>query len=318
MRPMSLMVALAFSRCCSRSAMLKQAYHCSRLLAVFFILHSSFLTFGRACSRSGKLKLVWLSSLLIAAFILTSCSSEQVEPEVKQGTAIAFSANQQEEEVTRAGSTPLQNTGINSFRVWAIKNNGPQENPYSTYQMVMPEYRVRYAANSSGSSTTNSNSWDYILIAYPDQTPKYWDLEAKAYRFFAVTGETTITGLNPAEDGTYQSYRAAFNADATNPEMTPYYSKLWFSTGNTTDYPTREFGKPVQLEFMQPFAKIRFMVILSAPDIPLKLENGGRQGQRVDPTCCAQLRGTHDRAVRGCSQQRYPDLGFVQPAMDGE
>jgi len=224
----------------------------------------AFLTFGRACSRSGKLKLAWLSSLLIAAFILISCSSEQVEPEVKQGTAIAFSANQQEEEVTRAGSTPLQNTGINSFRVWAIKNNGPAAEPYSTYQTVMEEYRVRYAENSSGSSTTNSNSWDYILIAYPDQTPKYWDWEAKAYRFFAVTGAATVTGNNKV-DGTYESYTASIIADATNEGNTPYYSKLWFSTGNTTDYPTRLFGKPVQLEFMQPFSKVRFMLILSDP-----------------------------------------------------
>ena len=204
--------------------------------------------------------------------LMGACSSNQVPEPEKQGTAIAFSANQQEEEVTRAGSTPLQNTGINSFRVWAIKN---MDDGFTTYQMVMNEYRVRYAENSSGSSTTNSNNWDYILIAYPDQTPKYWDSEAKAYRFFAVTGETTVTGeatVPPATDGTFQSYKASFNADATNPEMTPYYSKLWFSTGNTTLYPTREFGKPVQLEFMQPFAKVRFMVILSDPSQPLLLE----------------------------------------------
>ena len=222
---------------------------------------------------NGAMRLMGLMGLIGLMGLMGACSSDHVpEPEKPEPlqTVIAFFANEQDEEVTRAGSTPLQNTGINSFRVWAVKN---MDAGLQTYQKVMDEYRVRYADNSAGSSTTNSNSWDYILIAYPDQTPKYWDWEARAYRFFAVTGETTITGLNPAEDGTYQSYRAAFNADATNPEMTPYYSKLWFSTGNTTDYPTREFGKPVQLEFMQPFAKIRFMVILSEPNIPLKLEN---------------------------------------------
>lgn len=194
---------------------------------------------------------------------LTSCSSDPVseEREVKQGAPIAFSGNMMEEEVTRAGSTPLQNTGINSFRVWAIKN---MLTDYSTYQMVMPEYRVRYADNSS--SATNSSGWDYILIAYPDQTPKYWDWEAKAYRFFAVTGATAVTGNNPATDGTYDSYTASLIADATNEGNTPYYSKLWFSTGNTTDYPTRLFGKPVTLQFMQPFSKVRFMLILSDPE----------------------------------------------------
>ena len=45
---------LIFGRCCSRSAMLKQAYHCSRLLAVFFILHSSFFI---SCVRQPDLHL---------------------------------------------------------------------------------------------------------------------------------------------------------------------------------------------------------------------------------------------------------------------
>lgn len=209
------------------------------------------------------MRYIWLLGIIL----LAACSGEQPNPDMPKHTPIAFSANQQEEEVTRAGSTPLQNTGINSFRVWAIKNNGPQENPYSTYQTVMEEYRVRYAANSSGSSTTNSNSWDYILIAYPDQTPKYWDWEATAYRFFAVTGAATVTGNKANEnDESYSSYTASIIADATNEGNTPYYSKLWFSTGNTTDYPTRLFGKPVQLEFMQPFSKVRFMLILSDPE----------------------------------------------------
>ena len=124
------------------------------------------------------MRLIGLVGLIGLMGLMGACSSNQVpepqKPEPLQ-TVIAFSANQQDEEVTRAGSTPLQNTGVTSFRVWAFKNNGPQGNPYSTYQTVMNEYRVRYADNSAGSSTTNSNSCDYILIAYPDQTPKYWD-----------------------------------------------------------------------------------------------------------------------------------------------
>ena len=129
---------------------------------------------------NGAMRLIGLVGLM---GLVGACSSDHVtepqKPEPLQ-TVIAFSANQQDEEVTRAGSTPLQNTGVTSFRVWAIKN---MDDVFATYQTVMEEYRVRYAANSSGSSTTNSNSWDYILTAYPDQTPKYWDWSAKAYRF---------------------------------------------------------------------------------------------------------------------------------------
>lgn len=205
--------------------------------------------------------------------ILTSCSSEQVpepsgekEKPVQQPTAIAFNGNLTEEEVTRAddGSTPLQNTGINSFRVWAFKN---MDNVLATYQTVIPEYYVWYEASGAGTTTTDTNNWDYILTAYPEQTPKYWDWEAKAYRFFAVTGATTVTGQKVNEsDASYSSYKATFTADATNEENTPYFSKLWFSNNNAGDYPTRLFGKPVQLEFMQPFAKVRFMLTLSDPE----------------------------------------------------
>ena len=218
------------------------------IIILFFILHSSF-------------------------FI--SCSSEQVEPEVKQGTAIAFSGNMMEEEVTRAGSTPLE-TYTTSFRVWAFKN---MDDGYPTYQTVMPEYRVRYADNSS--SATNSSGWEYILTAYPDQTPKYWDMDAKAYRFFAVTGGTAVTGKKANEnDEDYSSYQASFSADATNAELTPYYSKLWFSTINDGEY-----GQPVTLQFMQPFVKVRFMITLADPSIPLLLEEDDfrptTKGQRI-------------------------------------
>jgi hypothetical protein len=133
---------------------------------------------------------------------------------------------------------------------------------YTTYQTVMEDYSVWYANQSAGSNTTNTQGWDYILTAYPNQTPKYWDFEAKAYRFFAVTGETTVT---KATDGTV--YVASFAADATNPDKCPFYSKLWFSN-NSGDY-----GKPVTLQFMQPFAKVRFLVVLADPNRELDLKN---------------------------------------------
>ena len=206
---------------------------------------------------NGAMRLIGLVGLMGLVGLVGACSSDHVpepqKPEPLQ-TVIAFSANQQDEEVTRAGSTPLQNTGVTSFRVWAFKNNGPQGNPYSTYQTVMEEYRVRYAANSSGSSTTNSNSWDYILIAYPDQTPKYWDWSAKAYRFFAVTGTSAdATVTQNTADGTYET---SFTANALNESSTPYYSKLWFSDNTGTNL----FGEAVTLKFIKPLAKVRFIV----------------------------------------------------------
>jgi hypothetical protein len=216
----------------------------------------------------GPMRLMGLIGLM---GLMGGCSSEQEppvepKPEVKE-TAIAFSGNMTEEKVTRAESTtPLNEKGVTSFRVWAFKNDGPQGNPYSTYQTVMPGYHVRYEA--SNSSVTNTDGWDYILPAYPDQTPKYWDMEAKAYRFFAATSGTTVTGKKENEsDESFSSYQVSFTADAINEEMTPYYSKLWFSNNSNG-----EFGKPVTLQFMQLLSKVRFMIILADPTIPLLLE----------------------------------------------
>ena len=192
--------------------------------------------------------------VLFILIIFTSCSSDQYEPEVKH-TLIAFSANQQEQEVTRAGSTPLSDY-TTYFRVWGFKNMS------TGTQTVFPGYAVQWETGSAQSSTTNTQGWDYILMAYPDQTPKYWDFEAQAYRFFAVAEMSATPGTWTTTTDTH-SYTCTVNAN--NAEDAPFYTHLWYSNGNATDYPTRQFGQPVTLEFIKPFAEVRFMFTYSDP-----------------------------------------------------
>lgn len=215
---------------------------------------------------------------LIGLTSLVGCSSGedavgQPPTPLPTETAIAFSGSMTEEEVTRAG-TPLHETGITYFTVWGFKNTGSTSNP--TCQTVFPGYRVNYGANTAATTTTNSNNWEYILPAYPDQSIKYWDWSASAYRFFALTGYDNIT-----KDETNGIYEITITADATNVGTTPYYSKLWFSTNTTA----RPFGDPVTLEFMQPFAKVRFMIILADPEKPMLLTDDDFRpsvtGQRI-------------------------------------
>ena len=196
---------------------------------------------------------MWLMGLVgfIALMGLMGCSGEEAgevsQPET--GTAIAFSANQDEgTAVTRA--TSLHQEGIEAFTVWGYKN---MDETYSEsgLQTVFPGYTVNWQDGSAATTTTNSSGWEYLLASKPDQTIKYWDWSAKAYRFFAVTdGANGTYGAN----GNYE-----ITLTATNEATTPYFSSLWFSTGNIVDYPTREFGKPVQLVFVKPYAKVRFM-----------------------------------------------------------
>ena len=211
---------------------------------------------------------------LIGLIGLLGCSGdsgEQGEEPEATGDAITFSGQQGDEEMVTRADTPLSESGVTSFTVWGYKNNG--DAPYGRSQEVFPAYTVEWKKNSEATTTTNSSGWDYILPDKPLQTIKYWDWGASAYRFFAVTnwaGESDIHEDNKAygKNGTYgdgdaySMYKITMEIDVTSRraiEDIPYFSTLWFSTGNLHDYPTREFGKPVQLVFTKPYSKVRFM-----------------------------------------------------------
>ena len=192
---------------------------------------------------------------LVILMALSSCShNEAVEPEA-DAPAIAFSADMSEKNaVVRSGG--LEETGVNSFRVWSYKSIAKDGDNYTDYQTVMNGYYVRWTDDRT---QTNSDDWEYILLAYPSQKIKFWDFSAKAYRFFAIAPETAC-GEGDITRGA-DRYDFTLYADATNPETTPYFSRLWFS-----DKTTKPFGQPVTMEFVQPLAYVRFLYAYSDPD----------------------------------------------------
>ena len=200
--------------------------------------------------------------------VVVGCNSEQIvgpEPGVQKGTAIAFNGSLTEQEATRA-DTPLEDLA-KSFRVWSYKSMSYNSTTgYGSTQTVMDQYHVQWVTNTANTSVTNSSDWDYILTTHPEQTPKYWDWEAKAYRFFgsAEKSATPGTWTHTTEDGN-NVYKYECNIDATNAEDAPLYTHLWFSTGGV-DFPTRQFGQPVTLEFIKPFAEVVFRFTYSNPD----------------------------------------------------
>ncbi len=210
---------------------------------------------------------------LAALFALTACSGERAEevpPQpVPAAVPISFSSSLADgTEVTRS-TTPLEATA-QTFHVYGYKNMSYGETAgYGDLQQVFPGYRVNWVANSANSSATNSDGWEYLgqqPAGQQEQTIKYWDWSARAYRFLAfaevsATGTVTATAAPTA-------CRLTFSADATTQSAiddTPYYSRLWFSTGNAADYPDRPFGRPVKLVFMKPYAKVRYMFTFADP-----------------------------------------------------
>ena len=200
-------------------------------------------------------------------FTLTSCSSELENPgtEEKKVTAIAFNGKLTEEEVTRA-TTPLEEY-TKAFKVWAYKSMSFDDvNGYGSTQTVMDQYHVQWVTNTANTTTTNSNDWDYILMTHPEQSIKYWDFGAEAYRFFGSAEMSATPGTwEHITEGT-ECYKYTCTADATNAEDAPFYTHLWFSNGNAETYPTRQYGQLVTLEFIKPFAEVVFKFTLADPN----------------------------------------------------
>jgi len=200
----------------------------------------------------------------------------------------------------RAAGTPLSEKAT-TFHVWGYKNmtDGSTQN-------VFPGYQVNWSANSAATTTTNSKGWEYVGIA--DQTIKYWDWGAAAYRYFAVTGGLTGANGTYGADGTYwtngayKAYEFSIAADASNAEAmsaTPYFSRLWFSTGNQATYPDKQFGKPVTLEFLKPYARVRFLFKYSTP----------RQGFKLGVPSFKPTDGGKKIARKGTVTVHYPTEG---------
>ncbi len=214
----------------------------------------------------------------VMALVLSACSGHEAlepTPEPELQTPISFSSSLPEgQEVTRANLETYAST----FKVWAYKNDAIEgaSTPvnYTSYQAVMPSYTVNYGANTAFTTTSNTHDWEYVGQQQgtdPEQTIKYWDMDAKAYRFFAYTlGTATspaipnaVTSSCPSVGGTTPvSATLTATVDSGTDEgiaAAPYFSRLWFSDGNPTNYPNRLFGQPVNLEFLKPFARVRFM-----------------------------------------------------------
>ena len=219
--------------------------------------------------------------LLIALlFALSSCSKGSDEDPAEQP---ATTEQPQEQPILFTGSMPeptavvrsasLSSAGQTTFNVWGYKNDGYDAGNYTSYQTVINNYVVNWTSNSAGTTTSNSSGWEYVGQA-ANQTIKFWDWSANAYRFFAVTGWSGEAA--PASVGEYdavKAYRAGENAvsmladasSTTEMEKTPYFSHLWFSTGDPVTYPDKQFGRPVVLEFLKPYARVRFIFMYTYP-----------------------------------------------------
>ena len=202
---------------------------------------------------------------LISLMGFTACSSdgdvagEEPTPTPQQPTtpteqyeAIRFGSGlADEEQVSRGNGLNEQKT---AFTVWGYKNSGTN---YDGKQTVFDGYAVEWVGTTT-STTTNSHGWEYILTNHSNQTIKYWDWSATAYRFFGLTDNLTLASASG--DATERS--VTMTVDASSDEAIaalPYYSHLWFGLPTYDENPRHQFGQVVQLEFLKPIAQVRFI-----------------------------------------------------------
>ena len=207
-------------------------------------------------SFGGQIRHIAFLALMI---LMAACSSDNVPDPTNDNKAISFVGGLQEEQAVTRAAQGLEDVLTNkTFKVWSYKNDGYVEPNYTSYQTVMPGYTVNWTANTAYTTTSNTNDWEYVAQG-TNQDIKYWDYDAKAYRFFAyalgnATSPAAVTAAGPTNDAV--TFTTTVNASSV--DAAPYISRLWFSTNNPAD-PDHLFGKPVQLQFVKPFARVRFM-----------------------------------------------------------
>lgn len=252
-----------------------------------------------------NLKFRHIVVLMMMTAMICSCErdaqqggTEEPVPVPETGTPIVFTASRQQETAVTRATTPLKDYQT-TFKVWGFKNYSYTDEggtySYGDVQTVFPGYTVEYAENSQSSTTTNTAGWEYILTSYPDQSIKFWDWAARAYRFFGVTD-----GADAILRG--DRYEFSFTADTTKVDETPYYSRLWFSTGNYETYPDRQFGRPVELEFLKPFAQVRFLFVSGDPSVDL-------ERLYIEDPVFGPITSSRGIAVKGEFKVSYPLTG---------
>lgn len=217
-----------------------------------------------------------------ALLALASCSSDDIlgggqNPETAS-SEINFSG--ETGKITRAATgTSVGKTAADllggKFFVLGTKGTLPETIP--TEDIVFDNYEVDYKTNSAGTTSSNTNDWEYVGVtptglhagtsAPSAQTVKYWDFSAAQYDFIAYSlGKNTLITTGTPENG------KIVGTEITTPKKTTEYKSYTLKSSSIddlakcyyTDVVTVEKGengagykKAVTLTFKNLTAKVR-------------------------------------------------------------
>lgn len=229
-----------------------------RIASVQYIINRAYTYTRIAKTMANKIFSISLRLLpfLAVAPMLMACGGSDDVPGVEplpteRPIQFGGEVRSEVEQSTRAGGIGLEDEGYKSFRIWASK--APQS---GGTQSVMNGYTVTWASNTAGTTESNTHDWEYVNTT-SGQTIKYWDYNATSYRFWAYAGDDSSGNPNDGvTTGISTSDGTTFTITGLTLSTTPPKTHL-FSSLNVIE--PANFGKPVVMEFLHPYAKVRVM-----------------------------------------------------------
>ena len=234
-----------------------------------------------------------------AGIILASCSSNDFAGDQNLlensggGGAISFGFDVPTP--TRASGATAATKLNNQFIVYAEKNESGKDAP-TTGNLVFPNYKVTYGANTAYTTTSNTKNWEYVGLSYgaekanikmggtavteAAQTIKYWDYAATSYTFTAVSakpeditnGRVVINKLTSDDDSKYEKGYTVTLSKTTSPDVYPSLADLYFSDRNVITQGTGKdrtamnaYGGNVTFTFRNALSQVRAGVYETIP-----------------------------------------------------
>lgn len=230
-----------------------------------------------------SMKKVYLILAAAVGMTITSCTTNDYLGDVNNDQAINDGSIQfglKMQNMTRAdiaGQAAADKLG-KFFYVVGTKGKEETNSPSTT--LVFDNYSVKFAANTAGTTASNTANWEYVGVTDADhyklspnaQTIKYWDYSTTQYDFhaFSTGNKKAVNGTSGAADEigvTKSLYGAglagnavAYTFDVPNAEC---LENLYVT--DITPVAKANYGKDVQLKFKNLGAKIRIALYETVP-----------------------------------------------------
>ena len=225
--------------------------------------------------------------LITAILALASCADntylgdQEVNNQGNGGKIIFGSSTPSLTRAERTGATAAEDLGY-KFKVYATKtvsstpSNVFASGAYPTsdianYNADPVAYWVWYNASTAGTTTSNTNNWDYVgaagthgttdhlaTLTY-DQSIKYWDNNAEKYEFVAYSA--TVDGATISK---YQT--SGFTVAATPTQL----AGLYIADKKEILKNTSEFAHEVKFTFRRAATKVRLGIYETVPGYKVK------------------------------------------------